>query len=37
MELITMKDKKRKAYTSDLTDDEWDRIKSLIKEDNYYG
>ena len=32
-----MKDKKRKAYTSDLTDDEWDRIKHLIKQDNYYG
>lgn len=32
-----MKDKKRKNYTSDLTDDEWDRIKHLIKQDHYSG
>ncbi len=32
-----MKDKKRKTYTSDLTDNEWDRIKHLIKQDNYCG
>jgi transposase len=32
-----MKEKKRKAYTSDLADDEWDRIKHLVKQDHYCG
>ena len=32
-----MKLKKRKAYTSDLSDNEWARIQPLIKTDVYYG
>jgi transposase len=32
-----MRAKKRKAYTSDLSNEEWDRIKSLIKADSYFG
>jgi len=32
-----MKNEKRQAYSSDLTNDEWVRIKPLIKEDVYYG
>lgn len=32
-----MRKKKRKPYTSDLSDDEWDRIKHLIKQDTYHG
>lgn len=32
-----MRAKKRKAYTSDLSDEEWGRIKSLIKADGHFG
>lgn len=32
-----MRNKKRQAYSSDLSDEEWIRIKPLIKEDVYYG
>ena len=32
-----MQNKKRKSYTSDLLDDEWGRIKHLIKQDKHYG
>lgn len=32
-----MRAKKRKAYTSDLSDEEWVRIKSLIKADGHFG
>lgn len=32
-----MKRTKRKPYTSDLSNDEWERIKPLIREDVYYG
>ena len=29
--------RKRRSYTSDLSDDEWEKIKPLVKEDVYYG
>lgn len=32
-----MRAKKRKAYTSDLSNEEWDRIKPLIKADSHFG
>lgn len=32
-----MRVKKRKAYTSDLSNEEWDRIKPLIKADGHFG
>jgi len=32
-----MRAKKRKAYTSDLSDEEWDRIRPLIKADKHFG
>lgn len=32
-----MRNAKRKPYTSDLSDDEWNRIKHLIKQDMHYG
>jgi transposase len=32
-----MRNEKRQAYSSDLSDDEWISIKPLIKEDVYYG
>ena len=32
-----MKREKRKPYPSDLRDDEWERIKPLVREDVYYG
>lgn len=32
-----MQNEKRQAYSSDLSDDEWIRIKPLVKEDVYYG
>lgn len=32
-----MRVKKRKPYTSDLSDEEWDRIRPLIKADKYFG
>lgn len=32
-----MKQGKRKLYPSDLKDDEWERIKPLVREDVYYG
>lgn len=37
MRVIFMRAKKKKPYTSDLSDVEWDRIKPLIKQDVYYG
>jgi transposase len=32
-----MKPSKRKPYSSDLNDEEWERIKPLIREDVHYG
>jgi transposase len=32
-----MRAKMRKAYTSDLTNNEWERIKPLIKADRHFG
>jgi hypothetical protein len=32
-----MKAKKRKPYTSDLSDKEWDRIRPLVKADKHFG
>lgn len=32
-----MREKKRKPYTSDLSDEEWDRIQPLIKADRHFG
>jgi hypothetical protein len=32
-----MKAKKRKPYTSDLSDKEWDRIRPLLKADKHFG
>jgi transposase len=32
-----MKAKKRKPYTSDLSDKEWDRIRPLVKVDKHFG
>lgn len=32
-----MKAKRRKPYTSDLSDDEWMRIQPLIKADKHFG
>lgn len=32
-----MRARKRKPYTSDLSDKEWDRIKPLIKADNHFS
>lgn len=32
-----MQIRKRRSYTSDLSDDEWNRIKHLIKQDAHHG
>ncbi len=32
-----MRAKRRKPYTSDLSDDEWEKVKPLIKMDNHFG
>ncbi len=32
-----MRVKRRKAYTSDLSNEEWDRIKPLMKADGHFG
>jgi putative transposase len=32
-----MRAKKRKPYSSDLSDKEWDRIQALIKADKHFG
>ena len=32
-----MKETRRRPYTSDLSDDEWERIQPLIKADKHFG
>jgi len=32
-----MKGTRRRPYTSDLSDDEWERIQPLIKADKHFG
>ena len=32
-----MRAKKRKPYTNDLSDEDWDRIRPLVKADRHFG